>query len=119
MHIFAVAGEYTVTQEVWSADGCADASIQNLTIQERVGSGLTTNDMNNLIVWTQGLQVFVNADDLQAGDQVRLTDVLGRTVAQGNCNSAPCSIQATVTGAYILVVERDQSIQTRQVILQD
>ena len=119
LHIFAAAGEYTVTQEVWSADGCADASTQNLTIQERVGSGLTTSDLNNLIVWTQGLQVFVNADDLQAGDQVRLTDVLGRTVAQGNCNSAPCSIQATVPGAYILVVERDQSIQTRQVILQD
>jgi PKD repeat protein len=117
MHTFAEAGSYLVSQEVWSADGCLDQNTQTITVMNRVSSGLDAS-VNSMVVWTQGLQAFVNVSDLQPGARVVLADVLGRRVAQNVCNQSPCSVTALAPGAYILMLESDQGTSSRQVILQ-
>jgi|GEM_PF-6477131 len=117
-YTYAEAGSYLVSQEVWSADGCLDQSTQSIDVMSRVSSGLNV-PANNMIVWTQGLQAYVSVSDLQPGTQLVLTDVLGRSVAQRSCTLSPCQVTAPAAGAYILMLQSENSLSTRQIILQD
>ncbi len=117
-HTFAEAGEYSVMQEVWSADGCADMSVQSIEVMARVGSGLNGPDQAQLISWTQGLQVYVQLSDEQLGHVVRLSDVLGRSVSSQRCMQSPCMLEAPAAGAYILIHESARGLQTQTLILQ-
>ncbi|MBI1193706.1 MAG: hypothetical protein GC205_11115 [Bacteroidetes bacterium] len=116
-YTYAEAGSYPVSQEVWSTDGCLDQNTQTITVMQRTSSGLDAS-VSSMAVWTQGLQAYVNVSELHPGAQLVLSDVLGRQIAQTACNQSPCSVTAPAPGAYILSLQSDQEISSRQVILQ-
>jgi len=122
IHIYPVAGTYTVTLTVTNADGCSSTITQTVTITEHVVSGLN-NVVNNtgIRIWSNVNTVFVDfSRSLNVKATVQVYNMLGQLLSEESFSRSAVYTKPinNLEASYVIVrVKNDKEVKVKKVFI--
>ncbi len=124
-HIFSSAGDFNVCLTVGSVNGCTDRHCDTTHATTLVGIS-NVSPVDNISVFPNPVKNILSLDfnSVSAGKKwsIRLTDVLGKTVAEKIINHVPASgkydweLSSIVSGVYLLQLQNGDQTLIKKII---